>query len=224
MYLSQGVGCKALSGGSELGGCDDMHLLLLSMTELSRWVKPRLSDGELSRSRGVRRCWRSVLAARRLDPSSRSGPGGSETTPRPRLDCDPTRTSVLRPDFEVAIGFFARVRTNRSMVERAGRLVVGVVLPRNRVRHPSRQAAVTRAASCHARGLRDGANLLLDCHEYPLSFSFANAVAQQWNWVNHQHRPESPLAVSPLPVMVELVVLVDLELFDTNAARGASLE
>jgi hypothetical protein len=165
---------------SERPGWEGMHHLWI--TELLRWVKPRLPEG-----------YRAYIGAapllavgapiERPDVSIRSWP--ADETARP------SGTSVAEPDDEIAV---ATLDPETAVyVERQGRLIaaVEVISPRNKDRPIARSAYLTR----YLGYLLDGANLLLiDVHRRPLAFSFADELAVHL----HLEQPSlpPPMAVS----------------------------
>ena len=231
---------------SALGGWDGMQLLWI--TELLRWVKPRLPAG-----------YRAFVGSSPLlavgVPGASARPDVSvrswfKSAPEPRVESTGAATSVMEPDFEVVMSSLP-VPETALMVERSGRLVAAVELvsPRNKDRPYSREAAVAR----YAGYLRDGVHLLLvDVHRHSLSFSFADAIARQGNLdppttpapqaMAYRVGEDSgdggrllavwrrPLTVGaslpslPLPLTMDQAVAVDLEPTYMSAARDAYLD
>jgi hypothetical protein len=225
----------ALHDWSDRPGWEGMHHLWI--TELLRWVKPRLPDGFRAYiglapllAVGVR-SW--SLAS---EPTA-SGPAIGEA------DAAPTE-----PDEEVAV---ATLDPETAVyVERQGRLIaaVEVISPRNKDRPIARSAYLAR----YLGYLLDGAHLvLIDVHRRPLGFSFADQIAVELQLEQPSVPP--PMAVSyrvgepaatggrllaiwrrpltagaalptiPLPLTPEQAVALDLDYTYTQAATDAYL-
>jgi Protein of unknown function (DUF4058) len=154
-------------------GWEGMHHLWI--TELLRWIKPRLPTP-----------YRAFIGAAPLlaigGPPPRPDVGVRQWT----LDADPAQPqrtgalsepgSSIEPDEEIAVATIDP--TTALFVERQGRLVaaVEVISPRNKDRPVSWNAYLARYGSY----LMDGVHaMLIDVHKRPLSFSFADAVAQE---------------------------------------------
>lgn len=227
-------------------GWEGMHHLWL--TELLRWVKPRLPEGYRAYigspptiavgappekpDVGVHD-WRSQLPRQQT----------TLTAARPEVNGQPPA-----PDEEIAVPSLEQ--TPALHVERQGLLVAAVELlsPRNKDRPVARTTYLAR----YAGYLLEGVHLLLvDVHRRPLSFSFADALARELDIM--QPALPAPLAVSyrvgesaatggrllafwrralavgsplpelPLPLSVETAVLVDLETTYCRAAKDAYL-
>jgi hypothetical protein len=170
----------------ELSGWEGMHHLWI--TELLRWIKPRLPEG-----------FRAYIG---------SSPLLAVGAPRQRPDVsvrswaatdDPDAASAIaeanpsaeEPDEEIAVATLDP--ETAVFVERQGRLIAAVELisPRNKDRPLARNASLSR----YLGYLLDGANLVLvDVHRRPASFSFADKIAEQL----HLEQPhlEPPMAVS----------------------------
>ncbi len=172
---------------SDRPGWEGMHHLWI--TELLRWVKPRLPVGyrayigsapllavgaPVDRPDVGVRSW-SAAEATRLP-----GPAGSETSPSP-----------VEPDEEIAV---ATLNPETAVyVERQGRLIAAVELisPRNKDRPIARSAYLAR----YLGYLLEGAHLvLIDVHRRPVGFSFADQIATEL----HLEQPSvlPPMAVS----------------------------
>jgi hypothetical protein len=226
-------------------GWEGVHHLWI--TELLRWVKPRLPEqyrafigsapllaigGPPERpDLGVRQ-WSS-------DPGSEPAPGAA----LPSGDA-----MQIEPDEEIAVATFDPVTA--LFVGRHGRLVsvVEVISPRNKDRPVSRNSYLARYLSY----LMGGVHLvLIDVHRRPLSFSFADGIAKELQMaqpalptpsaVSYRvgepaaaggrmlaiwRRPFSigqPLPTIPLPLTEELSVPVELEPTYQAAAADAYL-
>jgi hypothetical protein len=231
---------------TERGGWDGMHHLWI--TELLRWVKPRLPEGYrayigtapllavgASRERpdvAVRE-WHSAPQAQSEQPDGSAAPEATD----------------FEPDIEVAV---AAIDPGTALfVESHGRLVAAVELvsPRNKDRPVARSAYLSR----YLGYLLEGAHLLLvDVHRRPLDFSFADGIAAELqieqpvcpppfaigyrvgeaaaeggHLLAIWRRPLTvgePLPAIPLPLTVETGVSVDLEQTYLRAAADAYLE
>ncbi len=172
---------------SDRTGWEGMHHLWI--TELLRWVKPRLPVGyrayigsapllavgaPMDRPDVGVRSW-SAPEARRLP-----GPPLAETS-----------TDRAEPDEEIAV---ATLDPETSVyVERQGRLIAAVELisPRNKDRPMARSGYLAR----YLGYLLEGAHLvLIDVHRRPVGFSFADQIAAEL----HLEQPSllPPMAVS----------------------------
>jgi hypothetical protein len=96
----------------------------------------------------------------------------------------------MEPDEEVAVGTIAG--DTALLVEQQGRLIAAIELvsPRNK----DRPSACTAYTSAYAGYLLRGVHLMLvDVHRRPVSFSFADRVAQELEWAQ-------PLCPAPFAV------------------------
>ena len=223
---------------SERRGWDGVHLLWIS--ELVRWIKPRLPDGYRAyigsapllavgapseRPDVEVRSWR-------LEDLSISEPGSGATE--------------MEPDVEVAA---ALLETESALfVERDGRLIAALELvsPRNKDRPAAREACLNRYLSY----LLDGVHLvLIDLHPRPLAFSFADGIVGELRvtqarcpspfanayrvgssaaeggrllaiW-RRPLQPNEPLPNLPLPLNEHASVMLDLERTYSQAADDA---
>lgn len=231
---------------TERGGWDGMHHLWI--TELLRWVKPRLPQG-----------YRAYIGTAPLlavgAPGERPGVAVRQWHSEPRAQPETPNGSTaaepieLEPDIEIAV---AAIDPGTALVvESQGRLVAAIELisPRNKDRPLARSAYVSR----YLGYLLDGAHLLLvDVHRRPLDFSFADRIAEELQIeqpscppplaVSYRvgepaatggrilaiwRRPLSigePFPVMPLPLNVDTAVSVDLEQTYSRAAEDAYVE
>jgi hypothetical protein len=152
-----------------------MHHLWI--TELLRWIKPRLPSP-----------YRAFIGSAPLLAIGGPPPRPDVGVRQWPVDADPAQPQPQRPgaqsepapsiepDQEIAVATIDP--TTALFVERQGRLVaaVEVISPRNKDRPVSRNAYLARNVSY----LMDGVHaMLIDVHRRPLSFSFADAVAQE---------------------------------------------
>ena len=168
-------------------GWEGMHHLWI--TELLRWVKPRLPEGFRAYIGSA-----PLLAVgaplERPDVGVRPWPraGGSESTPSALGE---GKTAASEPDLEIAV---ATLDTETAVyVERQGRFTaaVEVISPRNKDRPSARSAYVSR----YVGYLIGGANLvLIDVHRRPIGFSFADQIAKELQLEQPPISP--PMAVS----------------------------
>jgi hypothetical protein len=215
------------------------------MTELARWVKPRLPKGYRVFLGNA------PLVAVESDPSGqpdvavRAWP--DEPPSEPELE---TATDAAEPDVEVAT---LKLEPQITLfVEWEGRLiaVAELVSPRNKDRRSARTLYTAR----YAGYLIGGAHLLLvDVHPRPQNFSFADRIAEDLE-IPQQPRTPPPYAVAyrvgepaatggrmvaiwrrpltvgqplptiPLPISVGYSVMVDLEQTYTRAAADSYLD
>lgn len=153
-------------------GWDGMHHLWI--TELLRWVKPRLPSG-----------YRAYIGSAPL--LAVGAPGGRPDVHVHRRPVDPepaggegttappeSRGDAPEPDVEVAV---ATIDPGTALlIERNGRLVAAVELvsPRNKDRPTAREAYLAR----YLGYLLESVHLLLvDVHRRPLEFSFPDRIA-----------------------------------------------
>ena len=174
---------------TDLSGWDGMHHLWI--TELLRWVKPRLPAGYRAYigtapvlaigapvgrpDVGVQK-WSGV-------PVAESGHSSTSETGRSDGECE--------PDIELAV---ATIDPNTALwVEKQGRLIAAIELisPRNKDRQSARETYLTR----YLAYLLESVHLLLvDVHRRPIGFSFADRIEQE---LSIDHRPiPAPYAVS----------------------------
>ncbi len=172
---------------SDRPGWEGMHHLWI--TELLRWVKPRLPVGYrayigsaplLAVGAPVDRLDVGVRSWSAAEATRLPGPAGGETSPSP-----------VEPDEEIAV---ATLDPETAVyVERQGRLIaaVEVISPRNKDRPIARSAYLAR----YLGYLLEGAHLvLIDVHRRPAGFSFADQIAAEL----HLEQPSvpPPMAVS----------------------------
>jgi Protein of unknown function (DUF4058) len=172
---------------SDRPGWEGMHHLWI--TELLRWVKPRLPAG-----------YRAYIGSAPLlavgAPVDRPDVGvrswsPSEATRVPGAPVAETRTGATEPDEEVAV---ATLDPETAVyVEKQGRLIAAVELisPRNKDRPIARSAYLAR----YLGYLLEGAHLaIIDVHRRPVGFSFADQIATEL----HLEQPSvlPPMAVS----------------------------
>ena len=168
-------------------GWDGVHHLWI--TELLRWIKPRLPEGYRAYI-GSAPTVAIGAPAERPDVSVREW---KDEAPGAALDSSPstTQTPSDEPDEEIAV---AALDSSTSLyVELRGRLIAAVELvsPRNKDRPVSRATYLAR----YTGYLLEGVHLLLvDVHRRPLNFSFADGIAGE---LHLQQKPlPAPLAVS----------------------------
>jgi uncharacterized protein DUF4058 len=169
---------------TDRGGWEGVHHFWL--TELARWVKPRLPAG-----------YRAFIG---------SPPALAVNAPPERPDVsvrgwpeEPAQEPVtlgagsedFAPDLEVAVATLEQ--SPAVHVERQGRLIaaIEVISPRNKDRPAARASYLTRYLSY----LLEGVHLLLvDVHRRPLAFSFADGIATELGF--SQLSVPAPLAIS----------------------------
>lgn len=219
----------------------------LWITELLRWVKPRLPRGYRAFI-GSAPVMAVGAPAEKPDVSMRhwpeEAPSGSAVPLAPPAEA----RAAEQPDEEVAV---ARIDPETSiLVESRGRLVAALELvsPRNKDRPVARAAYVAR----YLGYLLEGVHLLLmDVHRRPAGFSFADRIAEELQL--RQPACPPPLAVSyrvgepaatggrilgiwrrpltlgaalpclPLPLTVQMAVSADLEQTYQRAVEDAYL-
>jgi hypothetical protein len=172
---------------SDRPGWEGMHHLWI--TELLRWVKPRLPGGYrayigsallLAVGAPADRPDVSVRTWSPAETMRQAGPPSAETSADPALPDEEIAVATLDPETAV-------------YVERQGRLIAAVELisPRNKDRPIARSAYVAR----YLGYLLEGAHLvLIDVHRRPTEFSFADQIATELNMRQPSLLP--PLAVS----------------------------
>jgi Protein of unknown function (DUF4058) len=219
------------------------------LTELARWVKPRLPEGyrafigsppTIAVSMSLEK---SDVAVRQWQPQQ---PQLQATLPVSRPEAN---GESLEPDEELTIASLEQTAPALH-IESHGRLIAAVELisPRNKDRPTSRATYLAR----YAGYLLEGVHLLLvDVHRRPLGFSFADEMALELQMT--QPPLPAPFAVSyrvgepaatggrllavwrraltvgeplpklPLPLSVERSVIVDLETTYQSAATDVYL-
>ncbi len=224
-------------------GWDGMHLLWIS--ELLRWVKPRLPEGYRAYV-GTAPLLAVGAPPERPDLGVRSW-GAVEDVRPPEASGE--AASSEGPDVEVAV---AAIDPGTSlMIERRGRLVAAVELisPRNKDRPTARASYLARDLGY----LLGGAHLVvIDVHARPVGFSFADAIAAEFSMtqppcpapaaVSYRvgepaaeggrflaiwRRPlvvGAPLPTIPLPLAIEAAISIDLEMTYSRAAADAYLD
>ncbi len=224
---------------SDPAGWDGVHLLWIA--ELLHWIKPRLPEG-------YRAYVGSAPALTVGAPAERPDVSVRDWRPEPPPEPPAPDAGGLTPDEEVAI---AVLQTDPGLfVSRAGRLVAAVELisPRNKDRPASRAAYLGR----YLGYLQEGVHLLVvDVHRRPLAFSFADALAQEFQMTRPPLPPPmavayrvgepaatggkivgfwrrslevgAPLPAMPLPLGLRAHVEVDLEATYAKAAAAAYL-
>jgi Protein of unknown function (DUF4058) len=172
---------------SDRPGWEGMHHLWI--TELLRWVKPRLPVGYRAYI-GSAPLLAVGAPVDRPDVSVRSwSPPEAMRPPGPPFG--ETSTDPAEPDEEIAV---ATLDPETAVyVERQGRLIAAVELlsPRNKDRPIARSAYLAR----YLGYLLEGAHLvLIDVHRRPVGFSFADHIATEL----HLQQPSvlPPMAVS----------------------------
>jgi len=172
---------------SDRTGWEGMHHLWI--TELLRWVKPRLPVG-----------YRAYIGSAPLlavgAPLDRPDVGvrswsPAEETRLPGPAVAETNTDPAEPDEEIAV---ATLDPETAVyVEKQGRLIAAVELisPRNKDRPIARSAYLAR----YLGYLLEGAHLvLIDVHRRPVGFSFADQIATELQLQQPSVLP--PMAVS----------------------------
>jgi hypothetical protein len=161
------------------------------MTELLRWVKPRLPEGYRAYIGNLPLL---AIGARseKPDVSVRRWPGeGSPPEQASGNGAAPESASGDEPLLEVAVASLARDRT--LFVESRGFLVAAVELisPRNKDRPSSRQTYFTRYVGYLLQGVH---LLLVDVHRRRRKFSFPDRIARELGF--EQPPCPAPCAVS----------------------------
>lgn len=225
-------------------GWAGMHHLWI--TELLRWVKPRLPEGYRAFIGSA-----PILAiGGRREVAIHDWPHkqavDSSATP---VQTGSSSQDECAPDVELAV---ATLDPNTALwVEKQGRLVAAVELisPRNKDRNSARETYLTR----YLGYLLESVHLLLvDVHRGPVGFSFADRIAQELS-IDQKPLPPplavsyrvgetaatggsylaiwrrtlevgSPLPTLPLPLTTHATVSVDLEQTYTAAAVDAYVE
>jgi hypothetical protein len=239
--LSEKRGAMPLHDWTDRSGWEGVRHLWI--TELLRWVKPRLPAGYRAYI-GSAPTVAVGAPAERPDVHVRQW----AEQPSPPEPPPPGETAPEEPDVEIAV---AAIDPGTALyMETSGRLVAAVELvsPRNKDRPVARTTYLAR----YVGYLLEGVHLLLvDVHRRPLAFSFADQIAQEL----HVEQPPCPppLAVSyrvgepaatdgrilaiwrrpltvgaplpalPLPITADVMVSVDLEQTYARAAADAYL-
>lgn len=169
---------------TERSGWEGMHHIWI--TELLRWVKPRLPDhyrayiGSMPTIAIGAPSERPDIAVRTWQAS----PTQNDATPA-------TSDSTMEAEEEIAV---ASLEPSRALyIEVSGQLVAALELisPRNKDRPSSRATYLSR----YVGYLQGGVHLLIvDVHRRPLKFSFADAIASELNF--QQPACPAPCAVS----------------------------
>ena len=222
---------------TDRAGWEGMHHLWIS--ELLRWVKPRLPGGYRAYIGSA-----PVLAVG--SPASRPDVGVRARGDDPQPGVMTAIDNGIEPDVEVAV---AAIDPGMALfVERQGRLIAAVELisPRNKDRPVARSTYLGR----YLAYLMEAVHLLLiDVHPRPLGFSFADEIAREFS-IDRPANPapsavsyrvgepvatggrllalwSRPLAVGvdpptiPLPLTVDLAIPIDLEPSYMRAAEDA---
>lgn len=152
---------------SQLSGWEGVHHLW--MTELLRWIKPRLPEG-----------YRAYIGTAPM--VAIGAPIGKPNIGVRRWEGEAPGVSAAAefeaeaPDEELAVAMLDP--THSLFVEQHGRLVAAVELisPRNKDRVASRSSYLARYAGYLLQGIH---LLLVDVHPRPLGFSFADQIDEQ---------------------------------------------
>lgn len=169
-------------------GWEGVHHLWI--TELLRWVKPRLPEGYRAYIGSVPTV--AIGApAERPDVSVREWKKGEAREAPPDESTSSSQTSPDDPDEEIAVAALDPITS--LYVEMRGRLVsaVELVSPRNKDRPLARTTYLARYLGYLLQGVH---LLLIDVHRRPLNFSFADSIAQEFQ-LSSPPLP-APLAVS----------------------------
>jgi hypothetical protein len=226
-------------------GWDGLHHLWI--TELLRWVKPRLPAGYRAYI-GTTPTVAIGAPPDRPDVHVRQWNEEQPPTPAPTEPSADAGPAAEEPDEEIAV---AAIDPSTALyVESQGRLVsaVELVSPRNKDRPVARTTYATR----YVGYLLEGVHLLLvDVHRRPLNFSFADRIAEELHMKQPSLPPPmalsyrvggpaatggrilgiwrrplavgAPLPTLTLPLTVEQSVAVDLEQTYARAAADAYL-
>jgi len=160
---------------SALPGWDGVHQVW--MVELLYWIKPRLPAGYRAYIGTAPTFAIGAPAEERPDLGVRdwAGPDHSRSASA-ALAGEGAGELAEEPDEEVAVGTITG--DTALLVEQHGRLIAAIELipPRNK----DRPSACTAYTSAYAGYLLRGVHLLLvDVHRRPVSFSFADRIAQE---------------------------------------------
>jgi Protein of unknown function (DUF4058) len=231
---------------NDLNGWEGMHHLWIA--ELLHWIKPRLPEGfrayiGSTPALTVGATDRSPdVSVRRWLPE----PGSELNLALPLADSEPSE--LPEPDEEVAT--LTLDPQTAIYIATQNRMIAALELisPRNKDRLSARNYYLAR----YLGYLKEGAHLLLiDVHRRPLNFSFADALGQELQiqqrvcpapfvasyrvgekaasggrMIAIWRRPlvvGQPLPKMPLPITVEVSLLVDLESTYSRAAADAYL-
>lgn len=229
---------------NDRSGWEGVHHLWI--TELLRWIKPRLPAGYRAYI-GTAPVVAVGSPAEKPDVSVRDWPDEPGKQPPVSFLAD-ANGAASEPDEEIAVATLDSMAS--LFVEVRGRLAAAVELisPRNKDRATSRASYLARYVSYLIEGVH---LLLVDVHRRPLNFSFAERIAEDLQF--RQGPFPTPLAVSyrvgepapaggrllaiwrrpltvgavlptiPLPLTTELAVSVDLEQTYLRAAEDAYL-
>jgi hypothetical protein len=174
---------------STLAGWDGVHQVWI--VELLYWIKPRLPAGYRAYIGTTPTFAIGAPTEGRPDVGVRDW-SGSDLPPSPSAGQvgDGTGEPAEEPDEEIAVGTIAG--DTALLVEQQGRLIAAIELvsPRNK----DRPSACTAYTSAYAGYLLRGVHLLfVDVHRRPVSFSFADRIAQELGW-------EQPSCAAPFAV------------------------
>jgi hypothetical protein len=230
---------------TERSGWDGVHLLWI--TELLRWIKPRLPTGYRAYV-GTVPTIAVGAPAERPDVSVRCWPEESTPDAAPPANGPPSGEAPEQPDEEIATAILEA--SPALFVECRGQLVAAVELvsPRNKDHLSTRATHLSRYVGYLLQAVH---LLLVDVHRRPLNFSFADRIAEEMEIRQPPCPP--PMAVAyrvgeraatggrflaiwrrplpvdgtmprvVLPITVDFSVSVDLEQTYTNAAADAYL-
>lgn len=231
---------------TDRGGWEGLRHLWI--TELLRWIKPRLPEGYRAYI-GTAPMLAVGAPAGRPDMAVRSWHPGLDSPAAEPEDRSAAIPYQIEPDEEIAVATLDP--ETLVLVERAGRLVVAVevISPRNKDRPIARSAYLAR----YLGYLLGGVNLvLIDVHRRPIGFSFANRIAEELQLEQPAmpapmalsyrvgepaatggrqlalwRRPfavGAPLPVIPLALSVDQLLPLDLETTYSRAATDAYLD
>ncbi len=160
---------------SSLPGWDGVHQVWI--VELLYWIKPRLPAGFRAYIGTTPTFAIGAPAEERSDVGVRDWPGPDHTRSASAVQAGArTGEPEEEPDEEVAVGTING--DTALLVEQQGRLIAAIELisPRSK----DRPSACTAYTSAYAGYLLRGVHLLLvDVHRRPVSFSFADRIAQE---------------------------------------------
>jgi hypothetical protein len=180
----------SLHDWSALAGWDGVHQVWI--VELLYWIKPRLPAGYRAYIGTTPTFAIGAPTEARPDVGVRDWSGSDQSPPPSACQAGAgTGEPAVEPDEEVAVGTIAG--DTALLVEQQGRLIAAIELvsPRNK----DRPSACTAYTSAYAGYLLRGVHLLLvDVHRRPVSFSFADRVAQELEW--EQPPCSAPFAVA----------------------------
>jgi hypothetical protein len=169
-------------------GWEGVHHLWI--TELLRWIKPRLPEGYRAYI-GSAPTVAVGAPAERPDVSVREWKEDHPPDAAPTTSASPSQAFTAEPDEEIAVAALDSITS--LFVEMRGRLVAAVELvsPRNKDRPIARATYLARYVGYLLQGVH---LLLVDVHRRPLNFSFADSIAQELH-LPQQSLP-APLAIS----------------------------